>query len=109
MKIRWTDRITNAEVINRMKTETEITNTIKIRKLIYFNHVMRYPQKYNILNLIIQRIIEERRGPGRKLILWLKILRRWFGQTTGGIFRAAANKIIILSMIANIRRTNTAH
>jgi len=33
LKIPWTVRITNAEVLRRMKTDTELVNTIKITKL----------------------------------------------------------------------------
>jgi len=33
LKIPWTARITNAEVLKRMKKDTELVNAIKIRKL----------------------------------------------------------------------------
>jgi len=50
-RIPWTDRIANAEVLNRMQKECEIVNAIKKRKLQYLGYIMR-GQKYTLLQLI---------------------------------------------------------
>lgn len=103
LRIPWVDKVPNAEVLRRMGKEMEVLNTIKCRKLEYLGHIMRHPEKYHLLQLILQGKIQGRRGPGRRRISWLKNLRTWFGKTTSELFRAAANKIIIAGMVANIR------
>ena len=93
---------TNDEVLRRLKKNTELINTIKIRKLSYFGHIIRNP-KYQFLQLVIQGKIAGHRGPGRRRTSWLKNLRAWFGKTSLELFRAAVNKAMIVNMIANIR------
>lgn len=103
LRISWIDHVTNVEVMKRMGKDKEVINTVKTRKLSYFGHVMRHPEIYNILHLVLQGKVEGKRGPGRRRISWLKNLRQWFGQSTSGLFRAAVNKVKIVNMIANIR------
>lgn len=103
LRISWIDRITNDTVLIRMNKEREIVRTIKTRKLSYFAHVMRNPEKYSLLQLVMQGKIVGKRGRGRRRTSWLKNLRQWFAQTSESLFRAAVNKIMIANMIANVR------
>ncbi|CAG9834883.1 unnamed protein product [Diabrotica balteata] len=64
LKISWTDKITNKEVLERVGKETELITAKQTRKLEYLDHVMKGP-KYEILRLIIQ-------GKIRKQICWPK-------------------------------------
>uniref|UniRef100_A0A8D8SUP8 Reverse transcriptase domain-containing protein n=1 Tax=Cacopsylla melanoneura TaxID=428564 RepID=A0A8D8SUP8_9HEMI len=41
LRISWTQKITNAEVLNRMNKKAELVNIIKARKLQYLGHIMR--------------------------------------------------------------------
>ena len=102
LRIPWTDRITNKEVLNRMNTSLTVLNSIKTRKLEYLNHVMRN-DKYELLRLIIQGKITSNRGPGRRRTSWLKNLRQWFGKSTTSLFRAAVSKLQIAMLVANLR------
>lgn len=102
LRIAWTDRIRNTEVLLRLNATTEVINTIKRRKLEYFGHVMR-GQGYRLLQLIIQGRIVGRRLPGRRRTSWLKNLREWYGKSTKSLFRAAVSKIQIARMIANLQ------
>ena len=102
LRISWRDRVTNLEVLRRMNTNKELLPTIKQRKLMYFGHVMRN-EKYRLLHLIIQGKIEGRRAQGRRRTSWLKNLRQWFGRSTKSLFRAAASKLKIAMMIADLR------
>ena len=103
LRISWTDRITNEEVLRRMNCQPVLMHTIKQRKLEYLGHIMRNPVKYRMLQLFLQGKVEGKRGPGRRRISWLANLRKWFGVTSTDLFRAAANKARIAMMIANIR------
>ena len=70
LRVSWTDRMTNASVLESMEKDCEIIKSIKIRKLQYFGHIMRN-SKYRILQLIIEGKIEGRRPRGRRKISWL--------------------------------------
>lgn len=103
LRISWVDKVRNEEVLSRLSKQPEINKNIKIRKLEYFAHVIRHPERYNVLHLIMQGKIEGKRGPGRRRTSWLRNLRDWFQKSSAALFRAAANKIIIANMIANVR------
>ena len=103
LRISWTQRKTNEEVLRQMDKRKELLTTIQERKLQYIGHVMR-GKRYEILRLIIEGKIEGKRSVGRRQNSWLKDLRRWYGRTSTEIFRAAASRIIIASWIANLRR-----
>ena len=78
LKISWTDRVRNTDVLARMKKEVEVLYEIKRRKLDYFGHVMRN-EKYRLLQLVMEGKIEGKRGQGRRKTSWLENLREWFG------------------------------
>lgn len=100
LKIPWTARITNAEVLRIMKKDTEIVNTIKIRKLQYLGHIMRNENRYTILQAILQGKMYGKRGPGRRRKSWLNNLREWYGKCSSELFRVATDRE---GMVANIR------
>ena len=102
LRISWRDHVTNLEVLQRANTSAHLLTSIKERKLLYFAHVMRN-EKYRLLHLIIQGKIQGRRLPGRRRTSWLKNLRQWFNQSSKSLFRAAASKVKIAMMIANLR------
>lgn len=103
LKIPWTARVSNEEVLRRMNCKRELLITVKCRKLQYFAHIMRNEQKYGLLQVILQGKIEGKRGPGRRRISWLANLRKWFGATSTELFRSAINKVRIALMVANVR------
>ena len=100
--ISWTDKVTNADVMNRMQKLCDIINSIKKRKLRYLGHIMR-GQKYTLLQLIVQAKIYGKRNIGRRRVSWLKNLRHRFECSNVQLFRAAVNRVRIAVMIANLR------
>lgn len=103
LKISWTQKITNIEVLRRMNKETELLDTVKCRKLQYLGHIMRNPDRYGLLQQILQGKINSKRAPGRRRISWLANLRTWFNKSSAELFRIAINKVKIAMLIANIR------
>lgn len=103
LKIKWTEHMSNVEVLSRMNKEREVINTVKSRKLEYFEHILKHPEKYQLLKIVLEGKIEGRRGPGRRRISWIKNLRSWFNQSTKSLFRAAVDKVKIAIMLANVR------
>ena len=102
LKISWRDHVSNDDVLTHMQTSLTLLPSIKKRKLTYFGHVMRN-EKYRLLHVILQGRIVGRRVRGRRRTSWLKNLRDWYGQNNTSLFRAAANKVRIAMMIANLR------
>lgn len=78
LRISWTDRLTNEEVLSLLNKDRELIRLIKIRKTSYFGHIMR-GSKYEQLQLILQGKIEGRRGRGRKQMSWLQNIKEWTG------------------------------
>ena len=101
LKISWTDRVTNVEVLRRLNKQHEVINNVKKRKLEYFAHVMRN-DKYKLLHIIIQGKIEGKRSAGRRKTSWLKNLRQWYGLSTTSLFRTAVDKTRTMLLIANV-------
>lgn len=102
LKISWTDRVTNQQVLERMNKELEVLFTIKKRKLEFLGHISRN-DKYEILQLIMQGKIIGRRSVGRRRISWLRNLREWFGLSSVQLFRTAISKVKIAMLISNLR------
>lgn len=102
LRISWVEKVRNEEVVRRMGKDLELVVEIKRRKLEYFGHIMRHPEKYEILHLIMEGKIASKRGPGGRRTSWLKNLRKWYGKTSLELFRVAVNKTMICNMIANM-------
>lgn len=102
LRISWVERVTNVEVMRRIRKEKEVIMTIKRRKLLYMGHVMR-GEKYQLLQVIMQGKVQGKRSVGRRRNSWLKNLRDWFGCSNNDLFRSAVSKVKIALMIANLR------
>lgn len=103
LKISWTDRITNEEVLNMMQKERELLNIIKKRKTSYLGHIVRN-EKYNILQLILEGKIEGKRGIGRKQLSWARNIRQWTGlKTIGELINTARDRDRFQHVVANIQ------
>ena len=66
LKISWTDKVTNAEVLQRLNTQRELIPTIIKRKCQYFGHIIRNTNKYTLLTIILQGKIAGKKKPGRQ-------------------------------------------
>ncbi|KAI5754908.1 hypothetical protein M8J77_012531 [Diaphorina citri] len=102
LKIKWTDRITNEEVLRRMSKNKEIAFTIKKRKLQYFGHIVRNPVKYHQLLTVLQGEIAGKRKRGRPRTSWIQNLSQWFNKSMPDLLQAAHDKNELAIMIANV-------
>ena len=101
LKIPWTARITNEEVLRRIGGERKLFKIIKKKKTAYLGHIMRNT-KYQLLQLIIEGKIEGRRGIGRKMS-WLRNIRHWTGiRTVQGLIHVSRNREEMENVVANI-------
>ena len=86
-----------------MSKETELLQTIRQRKLEYYGHLSRNPEKYHVFQLILRGKIEGRRGIGRRKSSWESDLRRWYQCSPKELFKAAVDKVKIAMMITKLR------
>ena len=102
LKIPWTAKVTNEEVLKRVNQQRQLFDTIKERKTAYLGHIMRN-EKYQLLQLIIEGKIEGKRGLGRKKMSWLRNIRQWTGiKDVQSLIHTARNRELMSHVIANI-------
>ena len=68
MKISWTERKTNEQVLNMMNTRRNLMNIIRKRQLEFFGHIMR---KNGLENLVVTGRVEGSRARGRQRLKFL--------------------------------------
>lgn len=64
LRIWWINYVSNNNVLERVGKETEILNTVKVRKLCYFGKIMR-DDEYKVRKLITQGKFDGKRERGR--------------------------------------------
>ena len=52
LKVKWTDKISNVKILQWMNKEKEIVHTIKTSKLQSLGHIMRNPQRCQLLQVV---------------------------------------------------------
>ncbi|KAI5742637.1 hypothetical protein M8J77_009519 [Diaphorina citri] len=104
LRVSWVDKVTNVEILNRLKKTTEIVKTIKARKLQYLGHISRHPDKYGILILlcILKGKVKGSRGRGRKRKSWMQNLREWFQESNSTLFAKVVVNNDLANLIANV-------
>lgn len=104
LRVPWTDRVTNDEILRRIGRDRELMLNVKKKKTSYFGHIMRN-SKYQLLQLIVEGKIEGKRGMGRKQMSWLRNIRDWTGlRTIGELVHTATDREMYGNMVANIQQ-----
>ena len=102
LRVPWTDRVTNEEILRRVHTNRELLTTIKRRKAAYLGQISRH-DRYQLLQLILEGKIDGRRGVGRKQMSWARNIRQWTGlRTMEELVSAARNRDQFQHVVANI-------
>ena len=73
-RISWRDKISNDDVLSRLKTERQLLLDIQKRKCKYFGHVKR---RNNILTAALEGKLEGRRPRGRPRNNWFGDIKEW--------------------------------
>lgn len=98
LRVSWVDKLTNVEILNRLKKTTEIVKTIKARKLQYLGHISRHPDKYGILLCILKGEVKGSRGRGRQRKSWIQNLR----ESNSTLFAKVVVNNDLANLIANV-------
>ena len=76
LKISWTTKTTNDEVLKRMNPKVRLTETIKQKKLKYFGHVCRHD---TLQNRLLNGSTTGRRRRGRPREKYVDNIKTWTG------------------------------
>ena len=87
--IKWSDRVTNDSVLEKLKTKRTLLSDIQKRKLRYFGHVKR---RNNILTTAVEGKLEGKRPRGRPRNNWMADVREWTGLPASACTSQAADR-----------------
>ena len=77
MKIPWTDKICNADVLSRALVKRKLIKDIRVRQLNFFGNITR---KDGLENLAMAGRIEGKRSRGRRRVTWMSSVKGWLQQ-----------------------------
>lgn len=100
LKIPWTDRISNIEILNKIKVRRKVLSKIKKQQLTFFGHIMR--QK-NIEWDLCSGFSNKRRERGRRRITVVSSIISDTGtKNFQGLVKAVDDRDIWCSMVADV-------
>lgn len=105
LKISWTERITNEEVLRRAKIKRSLIPTIREKQMKFFGHIFR---KQSIEHLILTGKISGKKGRGRQRLMYLESLKKYIQNrvrpnlTTPELFRLAGDRKEWRAMVADV-------
>lgn len=106
LRVSWTSRTTNSEVLDKMNTRAHLVGTIKVRKTAYLGHIMRHTE-FEQIQLIIEGKIDGKRSMGRKKKSWLRNIRDWTHTDGNTLIHQAQDRESYAMLIANLNREGT--
>ena len=104
LRISWTRRITNEEVIRIAGIKRSLIETVKKRKLFFFGHVMRHDSLQRVL---LEGMVEGKRGRGRPRLQWSDNITQWTGLTCEKAKRTAQDRKRWRFVTGNVNRHAT--
>ena len=104
IRIPWTDKVRNEEVLKRAGTGMKLILEIRTKQMRFLGHLMR---KDGLENLALTGKLEGKRNKGRKQSLWVANLNEWIGEKGAkyqevALFEKARDRELWKSMIAHI-------
>ena len=100
LKISWTEKVTNEEVLERMSARRELLYNIHNRQMSFLGHIIR---KEGLERDILTRKMNGKRGPGRPRIKFMDSISQRLGVPVPQIFHRAADRDAWKSMSANVQ------
>ena len=88
-RISYKDRVTNEDVLKKLKTQRNLLNTIKQRKLRYFGHIKR---QNGFLKQTLEGKIEGTRPRGRPRTTWMDNIQAWTGRSKAECTQACKDR-----------------
>ena len=105
MKIRWTDRVSNEEVLGRMNVTPLLLTIMAKRKAAFFGHVARGSSGAVFCN-IVEGYIEGKISSGRQRRTWMDDIKEWVNIQNYGILKSkCSGRVCWRTMDSNLRIT----
>ena len=104
LKISWTEKITNQEVLRRMGTGRETVRQFKTKKIQYLGHLIRHNTSQIQL---IEGKIEGGRSRGRRRNTWTTAIKAINGMKYYQLKRAAQDRKIWHGLVVNLTQETT--
>jgi hypothetical protein len=92
LRIPWTAKVTNVEVWERLQENSEFLNSLKVRKLRYFGHIMRQ-ESPSIENIVITGLVPGKRSRGKPATAWIDNISEWTGLRGVQLVQATRNRV----------------
>ena len=89
LNISWTEKITNKEVLSRMKLRQRLFTMIQIRKLTWFTHINRHSSMHTTL---LNGGVNGKRGRERPRTSWTSNIKEWTGKSYIEAVRLTSNR-----------------
>ena len=99
LKIPWTAKMKNEELLGVMDCKRSLLDSIKYRKTVYFGHVVKHQSSQKIF---LEGKIEGRKGRGRPRKTWYKNIEDWTGMKFQDGSRIAQNRRSFKSIVVNL-------
>ena len=101
LRISWTKKVTNNEVLQRVDSQRTIFIDIKRRKLKYFGHIMR---KNGFQRILMDGKVDGKRGRGRPRTSWSSNIAEWTGLRYEKLVRATQQRATWRDVASNPHR-----
>ena len=88
-RISWRDKVSNDDVLSKLKTEKQLLQDIQKRKCKYFGHIKR---RNNILTTALEGKLNGKRPRGRPRNNWFGDIREWTELSTYECTSMAADR-----------------
>ena len=102
LRISWTDRVTNEEVLRRVNQQRTLLRVIRKRQMEFLGHVLR---REKIEHLCLTGMIEGRRSRGRQRKKYVDCILEDLGEniTAGALIQLAGDRGRWREMTANVQ------
>ena len=87
-------------VLEKLGIKQDLLNEVKIRQLIYFEHIKRHD---SLLKNILEGRVEGKRARGRPRYIWENNIKRWTGNSLTECTNGTRDRQRWRSIVANLR------
>ena len=91
LNIRWFHRVANEEMRHRIRTNSDIVQTVKRRKLGLFGHICRMVSQRLIKDVLIG-VVEGNNRRGRPKNSWIDDIKEWTNLSLPKLYRSAQSR-----------------
>ena len=102
LRISWTEKITNEEVLKRVNIKKRLMTIIQTKKLKYFGHIVRHGGE-SLHRVILDGKVDGKRGRGRPRSTWSSNITHWSGISYPMAVRIAQKRGIWRTIASNPR------